>query len=98
MKIETTFGKLAIWIAGKMLLALSLIRWGGPSAIRTRTAANQAFKRPLVPFRQLTFCHFEPASMSSAALDRMSGMYRPRGRPRIATGQISLTSTGYTFR
>jgi len=29
--------------------------------------------------------------------DRIFGMYRLRGRPRMASGQISLTPTGYTF-
>src|SRR6478735_3886050 len=53
---------------GRCCWPLSLIRWGGPSAIRTRTAAKRAFNRPLVPFRQLTFCHLALASMSSAAV------------------------------
>jgi FixJ family two-component response regulator len=66
----------------------------GPSAVRTRTAAKGASSRPLVPFRQLIFCHLALASMSSAGLDRISGMYRLRGRPRPATGQISFTPTG----
>ena len=30
---------------------------GGPSAIRTRTAAKRALSFPFVPVRQLTFCH-----------------------------------------
>src|SRR5450759_2270519 len=33
------------------------VHTGGPLAVRTRTAAKRAFSRPLVPFRQLTFCH-----------------------------------------
>jgi hypothetical protein len=32
---------------------LSLIRCGGPSAIRTRTAAKRALSFPFVPVRQL---------------------------------------------
>jgi hypothetical protein len=43
---------------------------------------------------QLTFCHSALASTSSAALDNTSGMCRLRGRPRPATGQINLISTG----
>jgi DNA-binding response OmpR family regulator len=39
----------------------------GPSAVRTRTAAKRASSRPLVPFRQLIFCHLALASMSSAS-------------------------------
>jgi hypothetical protein len=43
----------------------SLIRWsiGGPHANRGEASSS----RPLVPFRQLTFCHLALASMSSAA-------------------------------
>src|SRR4029077_15361029 len=33
-----------------------------------------------------------------AAIDRMSGTCRLRGRPRPATGQIIRTSAGYTLR
>ena len=66
------------FVSWKMLLThvLDLLRRsiGGP-----RNAAKRASSRPLVPFRQLTFCHLELASMSSAALDRMSGMCRLRG-------------------
>src|SRR6187431_3220067 len=51
-------------------------RCGGPSATRTRTAANRALSFPFVPMRQLMFFHVALASMSSAALDRMSGMGR----------------------
>src|SRR5277367_3829252 len=58
---------------------MSLIRCGGPSAVRTRTAAKRASSPPLVPFRQLTFCHLALASMSSAAVDNTSGMCRLRG-------------------
>src|SRR6188472_1948947 len=82
----------------QMLLALSLIRCGGPSAVRTRTAAKRALSLPFVPVRQLTVCHLAPASMSSAGIDRISGTCRRRGRPRLATGQSRRTSTGYTFR
>ena len=35
------------FVARKMLLAHVLIRCGGPSAVRTRTAAKRAFSRPL---------------------------------------------------
>jgi hypothetical protein len=77
---------------------LSLIRCGGPSAVRTRTAAKRALSLPFVPVRQLTVCHLASASMSSAGTDRISGIDRRRGRPRLATGQMRRTSTGYTFR
>jgi len=77
---------------------LSLIRCGGPSATRTRTAAKRALSFPFVPVRQLIVCHFTWASMSSAGIDRMSGTCRWRGRPRLATGQIIRTSAGYTLR
>ncbi len=36
--------------------------------------------------------------MSSAGRDRMSGMYRLWGRPRLASGQISLTPKWVHFR
>src|SRR6516164_4590311 len=54
---------------GRCCWPLSLIRCGGPSAIRTRTAAKRAFNRPLVPFRQLTFCHLVSANMSQNGID-----------------------------
>ncbi len=76
---------------GRCCWPMSLIRCGGPSAVRTRTAAKRASSRPLVPFRQLTCCHLALARMSSAAVDNTSGMCRLRGRPRPATGQISFT-------
>ena len=85
-------------LPGQMLLPLSLIRCGGPSAMRTRTAAKRALSFPFVPVRQLMLCHLASASMSSAAIDRMSGTCRLRGRPRPATGQIICTSAGYTLR
>src|ERR1700721_1033978 len=84
---------------GRGCLPLSHIRWGGPSAVRTRTAANRALSRPLVPLRQLTVLHCALANMSSAAVDRLSGTCRLRGRPRtLVTGQMSCTPTGYTLR
>ena len=62
--------------------------------MRTRTAANRALSRPFVPPRQLTVLHLAPASMSSAAVDRLSGTYRLRGRPRtLVVGQMSFTAT-----
>ena len=85
-------------LPGQMLLALVPIRCGGPSAMRTRMAAKRALSFPFVPVRQLMFCHVASASMSSAAIDRMSGTCRLRGRPRPATGQIIRTSAGYTLR
>src|SRR6516165_222325 len=49
-------------------ITLSLIRCGGPSATRTRTAAKRALSFPVVPVRQPMFCHLAAsASMSSAA-------------------------------
>ena len=58
---------------GRCCWPLSLIRCGGPSAVRTRTAANRALSLPFVPVRQLTVCHLASASMSSAGIDRISG-------------------------
>ena len=55
---------------GRCCWPLSQIRCGGPSAVRTRTAAKRAFSRPFVPVRQLTVCHLALASMSSAGIDR----------------------------
>src|SRR5262249_24872474 len=46
---------------------LSLIRCGGPSATRTRTAAKRALSFPFVPVRQVMFRHLASASISSAA-------------------------------
>ena len=63
-------------VAWQMLLTLSLIRCGGPSATRTRTAAKRALSFPFVPVRQLMVCHWALASMSSAGIDRMSGTCR----------------------
>src|SRR6202035_5363886 len=78
---------------------LSHVRRGGPSAVGTRTAANRALSRPFVPLRQLTVLHCALANMSSAAVDRLSGTCRLRGRPRtLVTGQMSWTPTGYTLR
>src|SRR5262249_37167555 len=79
---------------GRCCCPLSLIRCGGPSAPRTRTAANRALSFPFVPVRQLMARHLASASMVSAAIDRTSGMYRFRGRPRLAIGQIICTSAG----
>ena len=63
---------------GRCCWPLSLMRCGGPSAVRTRTAAKRASSFPLVPFRQLRVCHLASASMSSAGIDRISGMCRLR--------------------
>src|SRR6476659_6499434 len=46
---------------GRCCWPLSLIRCGGPSAVRTRTAAKRALSLPFVPVRQLTVCHLAPA-------------------------------------
>src|SRR6478736_3102743 len=85
-------------LPGQMLLALvpdSL--WWSVCYAHT-TAAKRALSFPFVPVRQLMFCHVASASMSSAAIDRMSGTCRLRGRPRPATGQTICTSAGYTLR
>src|SRR5262249_55496970 len=83
---------------GRCCWPLSLIRCGGPSATRTRTAAKRALSFPFVPVRQLMVRHLALASISSAGIDRMSGTCGGRGRPRFATGQIIRTSAGYTLR
>lgn len=78
---------------GRCWAPMSWMRWGGPSATLTRTAANLAASLPLVPLRQLTFCHFALSSMAFAVTDWVSGTWRWRGRPRPATGNIMATST-----
>jgi hypothetical protein len=80
--------------AGKMLLPMSLIRCGGPSAIRTRTAANRAFSLPLVPSRQLTFFHLASASMSCAGIDIKSGMGRYGGDHEVHACQLFVAALG----
>src|SRR3984957_13189143 len=65
----------------------------------THTDGGKPGCRPLVPLRQLTVLHCALANMSSAAVDRLSGTCRLRGRPRtLVTGQMSCTPTGYTLR
>ena len=61
-------------------------RWsvGDPHA----DCGKRALSLPFVPVRQLMVCHLAAVSMSSAGFDRTLGMYRLRGRPRLATGQI----------
>lgn len=66
----------------------------GPSATRTRMAANSAESGPLVPFLQLIACQAFPARMHSAATPSSAGMAIPRGRPRPALGQIISISAG----
>jgi hypothetical protein len=84
---------------GRCCCPLSHIRCGGPSAVRTRRAANRAFSRPFVPLRQLTVFHFALASICSAAIDKISGTWCFRGFPRtLVIGQMSCTPTGYTLR
>ncbi|MHC2275535.1 hypothetical protein ACVME8_002146 [Bradyrhizobium diazoefficiens] len=66
--------------------------------MRTRRAANRALSRPFVPLRQLTVFHLALASICSAAIDKISGTWCFRGLPRtLVIGQMSFTSTGYTF-
>lgn len=50
---------------GRCCCPLCLVRCGGPSAVRVRTAANRALRFPFVPVRQLTVRHLASASMSS---------------------------------
>ncbi len=67
--------------------------------MRTRRAANRALSRPFVPLRQFTAFHLALASICSAAIDKISGTWCFRGFPRtLVIGQMSFTSTGYTFR
>jgi len=61
---------------GRCCWPLSPIRCGGPSAVRTRTAAKRTSSLPFVPVRQAMLRHLAPASMSSAATDRISGIER----------------------
>ncbi len=63
-----------------------------------RALAKRALSFPFVPVRQLMVCHLASASMTSAGNDGTSGTCRCRGHPRSATGQIILTSAGYTLR
>ncbi len=62
---------------GRCCWPLSLMRCGGPSAVRTRTAAKRALGLPFVRVRQVMFRHLAPASMSSAGTDRTSGIRAP---------------------
>jgi hypothetical protein len=85
------------FVAWEMLRTLSHIRCGGPSAVRTRRAANRALSRPFVPLRQLTVFYLALASICSAAIDKISGTWCFRGLPRaLVIGQMSFTSNGYT--
>ena len=54
---------------GICCMPVSWMRCGGPSAIRTRTAAKEAPKGPLVPLRQLTRRQFAVARTSSACAE-----------------------------
>ena len=54
---------------GMCCMPLSWMRCGDPSAIRTRMAAKEAAKGPLVPLRQLTLRHFALASTASAGAE-----------------------------
>ena len=60
------------------------MRWGGPSATRTRSAAERAVRPPLVPRGQLIRRQAAPANIASAGRERRSGTCRLRGRPRPA--------------
>src|SRR5258705_14011423 len=73
---RTVFADEPSFLPGRCCCPLSLIRCGGPSATRTRTAAKRALSFPLVPVRQLMVCHLAWASMSSAGIDRTSGTCR----------------------
>ena len=82
------------FVPRKMLLAhvLDPLRWsiGGPYA----NSGEASFQPTLGPVSPTHFCHLALASMSSAGLDRISGMCRLQGRPRPVTGPIGFTSTG----
>jgi hypothetical protein len=49
-----------------------LMRCGAPSAMRTRTTAKRATRRPFVPRRQLSWRHLAPSSLVWAASDLTS--------------------------
>ena len=51
---------------GMHCIRLSRMRCLWPSATRIGRAAKRHVSRPLVPRRQLTFCHFSPANAASA--------------------------------
>lgn len=56
------------------------MRCGGPSATRTRMAANIAESSPSVPRRQPTVCHFALSSTSWTGREGRSGTWFLRGR------------------
>ena len=80
---------------GRCRAPLSWMRWAGPSATRTRTAAKRADRRPLVPRRQLTVRHRAASSIARAVIDFASGRGYRRGRPRCRpTGRPSVACSG----
>ena len=79
---------------GRCWTPMSWIRWGDPSATRTRRSAKRAHSRPFVPRRQLTVRHFAVSSMVCAPIDVTSGICRWRGPPNPATRKIIATSAG----
>src|SRR5258708_36189568 len=71
--------------------------------MRTRTAAKRALSFPLVPVRQLMFCHVASASMSSAAMNvrnvPLTGTAAPSNRPdHLHIGRVHLEVTRNTDR
>jgi hypothetical protein len=84
------------FVARQMLLGLvpDPLRWSVGRTDADR--GNGGFELAFCPFRQFTVATWLSASMSSAGIDRISGTCRHRGRPRLATGQISSTQISRT--
>src|SRR3954447_17156543 len=67
---------------GRCCWPLSLIRCGGPSAMRTRMAAKRALSFPFVPVRQLMFCHDRPACLRPLSIECQERAAYGDGRAR----------------
>ena len=90
------------FVARQMLLALipDPLRWSIGDTDADSGKAGFELASFSSRFASFTVCHTLAlaTNMSSAGIDRIFGTCRCRGRPRLATGQVRRTSTGYTLR
>ena len=77
---------------------LSLIRCGGPSAVRTRTAAKRALGLPVVPIRQLTGRHLASAACLRPGYAADAGGPLSHGPDETRVDRIHLQVTRDTDR